>query len=361
MLFRGFQLIEKFILRKINLNQVLPLQIDITNSCNLACKHCYHPDHKNTGNISLLDWFNIIDQYQNLTRKFTYKQKIIICGGEPLVSPYLWPILEKINSELPSCKISILTNATLINDSFIERIKPFKNMQFQVSMDGHDAKSHDFYRGAGSFEKTVKAIQLLVKNSIQVKLLSILSLNKIADVDMFFLLAKSLNVHQMNFTRLIENGAGKGMVLANQDKSLIGFELRDAYRKIISASLKYQVATNFQKPLMNLVIPGLGRSGKFWEAIIVDYKGNILASSRSRLVIGHALTDGIEEVFARHPLMVALRTGKVEKCGQCIHFKVCGGDRNAAFANSGNFLGADPGCWIDIEENEIETNKAINF
>lgn len=357
----GLRFIERFILKKISLNQTLPLQLDITNSCNLTCKHCYHPDHKNAGNISLDNWFNIIDQYKRLTKKFTYKQKVILCGGEPLLSPFLWPILIKLNNEFPECPILILTNATLLNEVMIEKLKNFKNIQFQVSLDGSLAHTHDFYRGAGSFEKTVKAVRLLVENSFKVKLLAVLSQNKVTEIESFFSLAKSLNVYQMNFTRLVENGAGKDLVLTKQDRSIVGLELREAYMKILSESLRYQVPTNLQKPLMNLVIPGLGRNGKFWEAIIVDYKGNVLASSRSRLILGSALADGLEEIFVNHPLMVAQRKGEIEKCGKCAHYRVCGGDRNAAYASTGNFLGADPGCWIDIEENIENFNKAINF
>jgi len=37
---------------------------------------------------------------------------------------------------------------------------------------------------------------------------------------------------------------------------------------------------------------------------------------------------------------------KVEKCGSCPYFSKCGGDRNASFAEYGNFFSVDPGCWI---------------
>lgn len=357
----GLSFVERFILKKINLKQTLPLQLDITNSCNLSCKHCYHPDHKNAGNLSLNNWFDIVDQYQNLIKKYTYKSKIILCGGEPFVSPYLWPILDKLNNEMPECQISILTNATLIDKNVIQKLKLYKNIQLQVSLDGSTAKTHNFYRGNGSFEKSVSAIKLLIENGFKVKILAVLSRNKLNELDSFFQLAKTLQVYQMNFTRLVENGAGKNMVLANQDSSLVGLDLKDAYTRIISSSIKYQVPTNLQKPLMNLIIPGLGRNGKFWEAIIVDFKGNILASSRSRLVLGSALNDGLEKVFVEHPLMVNLRKGNIEKCGKCPHFNVCGGDRNAAFASTGNFLAADPGCWIHEEQNSNVLKKVINF
>ncbi len=38
--------IEQSVLDWINVDRYLPLQIDITNACNLRCKHCYHPHHE---------------------------------------------------------------------------------------------------------------------------------------------------------------------------------------------------------------------------------------------------------------------------------------------------------------------------
>ncbi len=46
-----------------------------------------------------------------------------------------------------------------------------------------------------------------------------------------------------------------------------------------------------------------------------------------------------------------MRLGHIEKCGSCPEYNHCGGDRNAAYAENGNFLGPDPGCWIDLENN----------
>ncbi len=81
------QVLETFLLKKINIDRYLPIQLDITNLCNLRCVHCYHPHHKNEGAISLDDWKAILRQYKALINKMHYRASVVICGGEPLTSP----------------------------------------------------------------------------------------------------------------------------------------------------------------------------------------------------------------------------------------------------------------------------------
>lgn len=355
--------IDHFFSKFIKHNQSLPLQIDITNSCNLSCQHCYHPDHKNQGNLSLDNWFKIISDYKKLISQTNYTPLILICGGEPLLSPYLFLILDFIKINFKNPKILILTNGTLINDTFIKKIFKYNNIEFQVSLDGPNEFLHDFFRGKNSFLKSIAGIELLIKNNFKVSILSILSKQKECCIEDFFILAKKLNVTSCNFTRLISEGYGKQMIDSDIDHPLEGFALRDAYQKILKYSLKYQVKTDLSKPLMNLILPGLGRNSKYWEGVIVDYKGQILASSRSRLVIGHAIRDGIINVFFKNETLKSLRHGKVETCGSCSEFKVCGGDRNAAYAKNNNFLAADPGCWknLKLNINANINNKGVHY
>ena len=153
----------------------------------------------------------------------------------------------------------------------------------------------------------------------------------------------------MGFTRLIAEGHAKRMVSQGDDRALQPLEIRDAYRTILGESARTGIKTNTNSPLFNLIYPGLGRNGRFWESIVIDYQGKYLASSRSRLVLGDVLHEGLEHIFLNHPLLKSLRTEMVETCGSCPHYSVCGGDRNAAYAETGNFLGADPGCWLSIK------------
>lgn len=344
--------IERTVIKWIGVDRFLPLQIDITNACNLRCTHCYHSHHQNSGAIELEDWINVLDQYDALISRLGFKPYVIICGGEPFLSKHFEPILRNLLERKSSYRLSILTNGTIVDEKKLALLKQFRDLTVQVSLDGPTAEKHDAVRGKGNFARALKGISLFRHNGIAVHLSAVLSKRSSQVIGDFFDLAKSLNVNGMGFARLIVQGHAEKLVSENEDRTLERLELRDAFRAIIREAARTGVKTSTNFPLFHLIHPGLGRDGKFWQGIVIDYKGNYLASSRSRLVLGHALRDGMEKIFLHHPLLKQLRNREIKVCGTCPHLTMCGGDRNAAYASSGDFLGADPGCWLQHKQTQ---------
>ena len=351
------QAIESYLLKKINVDRYLPIQLDITNLCNLRCVHCYHPHHKNEGAISLDDWKAILLQYKALITKMHYRASVVICGGEPLTSPYLFPLLEFVREEMGAAPVSILTNGTLVSEKLADRLSTFETLRFQLSLDGPASDRHDLIRGAGNFEKALRGLRVLKSRGLDVNVLSVLSRRTLPWMEDFFQLAKAEQFNSMNFVRFVPEGFGRKLFDSDADQPLVGIELKSAFERMLALMAQYQVSTSVQGPLFELIMPGLGRNGRFWESIVVDYQGFVVASSRSKMRLGHALRDGLDEIFLKNEIYLALRGGKVDGCGSCSLYAVCGGDRNAAFAATGNFLGKDPGCW-KLETNNLE-QKAI--
>jgi MoaA/NifB/PqqE/SkfB family radical SAM enzyme len=220
-----------------------------------------------------------------------------------------------------------------------------KNLSFQVSLDGPNAELHDFHRGVGNFQVALSGVRWLVTAGFKVRLLAVLSRANVDHIGDFFDLARKLGVSEMNFARFIALGAGKAFAQNNASRPLKPLELKEAMMDIMWWAAESGIKTKIHSPLAGLLHPKLGRSGRFWEGVIVDHQGRYLASSRSRIVVGHIDKNSMEGVLINNPLSTALRKGAVEKCGRCELFDSCGGDRNAAYADSGNYLGPDPGCW----------------
>lgn len=326
--------------------RVMALQIDITNACNLSCAHCYHSHHQNKGAIGFDDWCNVIAQYKVMIERLHLQPQIVICGGEPTISPLLFPILEKINEHWPNVLVSILTNGTRLTDALLEKLKVF-NVELQISLDGPDAERHDEIRGAGNFAKTTAAVRRAKAQGFDVFLLAILSKKTSAWIGDFFAMARDLGVNQMNFTRFINQGAGSDLESSGKDRALQPIELKEALTRIWSTSREIRVRTNTDQALYNLIDPRLGASEKYgFQGLVIDYKGNLKVSSRADFIVGNVLAEGLENLFFNSAVLRNLRQAKIEKCGSCRHYRRCGGSRNASFAASGSFLKADPGCWI---------------
>ena len=293
-------------------------------------------------------WLRIFDQYDELCRDLLLKPEIIICGGEPLLSRILKNIITEIRKKWTDTRISILTNGTLIEKEIDLGFFKENRCYFQISIDGANASENDFIRGKGSFDSAINGITRLRNKGILPNIQTTLSKRTEKQIEMFFKLAKALHAKELNFTRLIPQGRASGLLKNKQDHILSPIELKNAYENIIYFSEKYGVQTSTNKPLFALIDPKLGSHGKFgFQGVIVDHLGNLKVSSRTPYILGNILEKGLKKLFLHHPVMVQLREGKIRKCGSCLLYRKCAGDRNAAFSKYGSFFEPDPGCWLN--------------
>lgn len=116
--------------------------IQLTERCNLRCKHCFVSSTL-SGNI--LDFSDIQNKIipglvkSNVT-------KVTLTGGEPFVYPKLYEVIKLLFSS--DIEVSVCTNATLITESFLNSIQDLKGkIHFNVSLDGFSPSSHGRFRG----------------------------------------------------------------------------------------------------------------------------------------------------------------------------------------------------------------------
>ena len=137
-------------------NLLFPMFItwSITSTCNLRCKHCFRSEY----DIEYLNEKKI----QEIITLFKNEgvQGIILTGGEPLTSKYLFNILKEIDGKI---KVGIATNGTLFTEDLLKKILSFNVKSFQISLDGTSSEINDYIRGKGTFEKIIKNIELLQK------------------------------------------------------------------------------------------------------------------------------------------------------------------------------------------------------
>ena len=138
----------------------LSIQFDITNACNLSCRHCYHSNHRNVGALSFEEWQIVLGQYEAMRKKLRLRPAFVLCGGEPLANRNWRDYIEKIRAIHPDAPIRILTNGTLI-DTESARFLYEKKCNVQISLDGPTADLHDQVRGKGNFERTLTGVRRL--------------------------------------------------------------------------------------------------------------------------------------------------------------------------------------------------------
>ncbi|MGK2905183.1 MAG: radical SAM/SPASM domain-containing protein [Desulfuromonadales bacterium] len=137
------------------------LTISITTNCNLRCEHCWVECEGVEGQSH----YAPTDGIKRLIREFVDMggKEICLTGGEPLTHPDFLLILSFCQG-MNVQNIHVQTNATLLTEKIFKAMASGNTqiLNFQVSLDGGSATTHDLVRGQGSFEKAVSGITQLV-------------------------------------------------------------------------------------------------------------------------------------------------------------------------------------------------------
>ncbi|MCZ7383092.1 MAG: radical SAM protein [Candidatus Methanoperedens sp.] len=133
--------------------------LNITNKCNLACRHCYI-GRTGTEEISLNTFEKAVSQFEDMGGL-----KLMISGGEPLVHSDFFTLMEILPSY--ELRVVLLSNGTLIDEKTAKKLSGYVD-EVQVSIDG--TGSHDMIRGKGSYEKAMRGISNLKKYEIPVSI-----------------------------------------------------------------------------------------------------------------------------------------------------------------------------------------------
>jgi len=135
------------------------LLLNITNTCNLKCKHCYLRDPEKL-EIEFDLFENAVSQFEEMGGL-----KLMISGGEPLIHSRFWELMEILPSY--ELRVVILSNGTLIDKITAKKLSHYVH-EVQISIDG--ISSHDMLRGKGSYARSMKGISNLNESGIPVSI-----------------------------------------------------------------------------------------------------------------------------------------------------------------------------------------------
>jgi radical SAM protein with 4Fe4S-binding SPASM domain len=158
--------------------------IHITLVCNLKCLHCYldKSEKQHMEPDLFVSAVKQLDQMQGL--------KILISGGEPLLHPQLFEMLEAIKRI--RLRKMLLSNGVLITESIAQRLQHLVQ-EVQVSLDGID--SHNRFRNSpNALEKTVQAIKNMNAVGLDVSVATMIHAQNLDELDELEKLLKELKV-----------------------------------------------------------------------------------------------------------------------------------------------------------------------
>ncbi|WP_060470683.1 radical SAM/SPASM domain-containing protein [Enterococcus cecorum] len=183
------------------------VQLEITNRCNLRCKHCYIPSY--TDDLEVEDILKIIDESERLG-----VMNFCITGGEPLLHTDIEKIL--IYLLQTGMNITIFSNLINLNDNIKRIIVLSDRISFKVSLDGGTPEVHDYIRGKGSFKKTYNNILWLKKMRVPVEVNVVLNSANISEIDALESLSRKLDI-RFRYDKFIPFERGDELQLPDEE------------------------------------------------------------------------------------------------------------------------------------------------
>ncbi len=331
------------------------LQWHLTNRCKNRCLHCYQTSFDGK-DVSYERAKIIVEDFANCCSTLETDPYIALTGGDPLLNPDFWKILNLVRQLTPS--ISILGNPELLitdNCKPIEKLKDFDIHDYQLSLDGSQL-THDRIRSVGSFDRTIKAIKCLVKAQIPVTVMSTISKDNCSEMVDILRLCHSFGVSEWSFARhvptnnfsLLLSPADyldflKAIVRTEEyfDSDTQGFVEKDPLLILVNGSCD---VTPQQK-----VAGGCGLGSSMLTLLPDD---TLMACRRhTGSVIGKWSPD---ESFLQHfvynkKMEMFREISRIKGCNKCKYLYHCRGCRALAYASTGDFWGEDPQCPVAQE------------
>lgn len=331
---------------------------EITRSCNLSCAHCRAAAEFGAyeGELSLDQIKSNIDDIVTITNPI-----IILTGGEPLMRPDIWEIIDYAHEK--GAMPVIGTNATLITDEIAAKMAEHKIPRISVSVDFPTAEEHDAFRGqVGCFDSTIEGIKIAKRHGVGVQINMTVTTLNYKKVEAVHDLAESLGVDAFHIFMLVPTGRGEDLLdkelppeeyeavlewaYERQKTSPLHFKPTDAphYYRIIRQKAKAE-GKKVTREEYGLDAMTRGCLGGITFCFI-SHVGDIQPCGYFDMQLGNVKEQPFSRIWTESKVFNELRDYSLlkGKCGACEYKAVCGGCRARALSVTGDYLAEEPYC-----------------
>jgi radical SAM protein len=336
---------------------------EVTQACDLACKHCRasaqpnrHPDELTTE-----EGKRLIDQIAAM-----HVPLFVITGGDPIKRPDVYELVRYATDA--GVHAAITPSATpLLTREVIFKLKEAGLARLAVSLDGSTAEIHDAVRGvSGAYARTLDVIRWANEAGLPIQIHTTVSRHNAHDLGPLSEMAKELRIVMWSVFFLVPLGRGK------TEDLLTGEEFEQVFARLyeLSKQVPFQIKTteamHYRRYLLQHNLEerhqqqaaGLneGRAKAVgWATkrvndgrgfVFISHTGNVYPSGFLPLVGGNVREQPLSAIYRESPVFQTLRdlTQLKGKCGACEFKEICGGSRARAYAVTGDPLAEEPCC-----------------
>src|SRR5579872_776361 len=356
---------------------------EITQSCDLACKHCRaaaqpiaHPDQLSTAEGKAL-----IDQIAGMKVPI-----FVFTGGDPLKRPDLYELIRY--SAEKGVKVAVTPSATpLLTRDAIFKMKEAGVVRLGISLDGSSPEIHDTFRGLpGAWARTIQAVEWAGEAGLPIQVHTTISRHNANDLDNLCALFEKLNIVMWNVFFLVPVGRGQlGDLLSGEEFEQVFGKIYELSRRV-NFQIKTTEAMHYRRYLLQHNLeerkmshghpgghgsPSTVHDSRSYEPgtptadaktrnmgwatrrvndgkgfMFISHVGNVYPSGFLPIHAGNIRETPLGDIYRNAPIFKALRdTSRLEgKCGACEYKEICGGSRARADALTGDPLAQEPWC-----------------
>ncbi len=310
----------------------LLVQVELTEACNLKCKFCYN-SQKPRYNRNVIQMLDLLAK-QNV-------MQVTLTGGEPLMHPDFFDILQYATSHFPN--VMILSNGTLMTDEIIEKISETGVMSVSISIHG-DEETHEMLTcSCNSYRNSLHAIEKFLNiGKIPVASNFVLNACNIAVLEKTMETFHTMGLRFMTITRFVPVGIGRSAhsLEISREDMVKAMDFADRFMKNTSnphiefaEAIPYCAVPPHLKYLANTCSYG-------YDRFYVDIDGNLMVCGLSRILLGgNILETPIKEIKQHSSTFMDFITNEhvPTSCVSCETFDKCHGGCRAAAMHDGNW------------------------
>ena len=315
---------------------------EITQACNLSCRHCLSADLRSRGKGEL-GFDRCREIVDDLAAADVFQ--INFGGGEPFLRSDFLAILD--HAQRRGITTCVSTNGILLDDGLAGRLAAMEGLYLQVSLDGATPETNDAIRGAGTYARIIAGVECLRRHGIRdYSVNMVVTRANAGEVGEFAALAAHLGA-KARLSRFRPSGAGcaswadyhltraqlleLSIFLGDHPSILTG----DSFFALTPESRRHLGLTMCGAARMTMAIAPDG--GLYPCAFLTD----------PAFLAGDATQASPVAVFRDSEVFARLRANDSAACSACSRFSLChGGCPAVAYFVTRSLDAGDPECLV---------------
>ncbi len=324
---------------------------EITRRCPLSCRHCRGgaADRAYENELTADECLRVLDSLAGFTRPM-----IIWTGGEPMYRP---DILQLVAAATERGLRSVMAPCgTLVTTDSLQRLKDVGVVACSFSLDGATEEEHDAFRGvAGAYRNVTRAMSVARDLGMPFQVNCTVSKLNADRLPAIRELAISLGAKTLDLFFLVPVGRGRGIADLAVDPATAERLLRWAFAIDQAGPIRVRETC---APQAVRIWEGMGLTGQPPSGCMGGRGFTFISHTGILQPCGfldipcadlRASDYNFKRAYLESPVFRDLRQPDRYggHCGRCGFRTRCGGCRARAYAATGDYMAAEPGCVLN--------------